>query len=66
MILLEILPGILWMLLAVGAYRLGLADGLSAARSGRLAGNRPPKEEDLLLKRIEAFDGRRGSMNAAE
>ena len=49
---------IVWMLLAVAAYRLGLADGLSAARHGRLAGAKPPKQEELL-RRIDAYDGRK-------
>lgn len=66
MILLEILPGIVWMLLAVSAYRLGLADGISTARRGRLAGKRAAKEEDPLLKRIEAFNGRKDCYDANE
>ncbi len=49
---------IVWMLLAVAAYRLGLADGLSAARHGRLAGSKPPKQDELL-RRIDAYDGRK-------
>ena len=49
---------VLWMLLAVAAYRLGLADGLSAVRRGRLAGGKEPKKEELL-RRIEAYDGRK-------
>lgn len=44
-------------LLTVAAYRLGVADGLSAARRGRLAGCRE-KKEDLLAK-IDAYDGRK-------
>ena len=51
---------VLWMLLAVAAYRLGLADGLSAARRGRLAGGKYPMK-DQLLRRIEAYDGRKES-----
>lgn len=53
-----LLFSVLWMLLAVAAYRLGMADGLSAARRGRLAGSRDKKTEDLLNK-IEAYDGRK-------
>ena len=49
---------ILWMLLAVCAYRLGLADGLSAARRGRLIGGKTPAREELL-RRIDAYDGRK-------
>ena len=49
---------IVWMLLAVVAYRLGLADGLSAARHGRLAGSKAPKQDELL-RRIDAYDGRK-------
>ncbi len=43
--------------LTVAAYRLGMADGLSAARRGRLAGSRE-KKKDLLAK-IDAYDGRK-------
>lgn len=64
MTILEILPYLLGMLLSVAAYRLGLADGLSTGRGGRLAGQRPPKEEETLLKRIEAYDGRKGRKDA--
>jgi hypothetical protein len=49
---------VLWMLLAVCAYRLGLADGLSAARRGRLIGGRESEKQDLL-RRIDAYDGRK-------
>lgn len=49
---------LLWMILTVAAYRLGLADGLSAARRGRLAGSREEKQDDLL-QRIDAYDGRK-------
>ena len=53
---------IIWILtgVAIGAalYRLGLADGLSVSRRGRLMGARPEKE-DSLLKRIEAYSGRK-------
>lgn len=62
----EILIGLLWMLFSVGAYRLGLADGISTAKSGRLAGKRSTKEEDPLLKRIEAFNGRKEIRDANE
>ncbi|MBQ7971680.1 MAG: hypothetical protein IJO92_02825 [Clostridia bacterium] len=51
---------VLWMLLAVAAYRLGMADGLSAARRGRLAGGKDPMK-DQLLRRIDAYDGRKES-----
>lgn len=64
MTILEILIGLLGMLLAIAAYRLGLADGISTARSGRLAGCRPSKEMDPLLKRIEAFNGRKEEKDA--
>lgn len=59
MTIINVMLTLLWMLLAVAAYRLGLADGLCAGRSGRLLGQRPPRE-DSLLKRIEAYDGRKG------
>ena len=52
------IPMILAALLAVAAYRLGLADGLSAARRGRLAGSKSEKQ-DQLLERINAYDGRK-------
>ncbi|MBQ3084458.1 MAG: hypothetical protein IJC46_03285 [Clostridia bacterium] len=51
---------ILWTVLTAAAYRLGMADGLSAARRGRLAGGKEPKSE-ALLNRIEAYDGRKES-----
>lgn len=54
------LLSVLWMLLAILAYRLGIADGLSAARRGRLAGGKDPMK-DPLLRRIEAYDGRKDS-----
>lgn len=60
MTIMNVMLTLLWMLFSVAAYRLGLADGLSAGRSGRLIGQRPPKE-DSLLKRIDAYDGRKGS-----
>lgn len=53
-----LLFSLLWPLLAVAAYRLGMADGLSAARKGRLAGSKPDKK-DNLLSRIDAYDGRK-------
>lgn len=53
-----LLVSVFWMLLAVAAYRLGLADGLSAGRRGRLAGSRGTDKETLLRK-IDAYDGRR-------
>lgn len=49
---------LLWSVMAVAAYRLGMADGLSAARRGRLAGSRETKKDDLLAK-IDAYDGRK-------
>ena len=48
----------LWILLTAAIYRLGVADGLSAARRGRLAGGKKEPEEDLLAK-IDAYDGRK-------
>ncbi len=48
---------VLWAVLTVAAYRLGIADGISAARRGKLAGHRE-KKEDLLTK-IDAYDGRK-------
>lgn len=53
-----LITSFLWMVLAIGAYRLGLADGLSSARRGRLIGGKEPKQEDLL-RRIDAYDGRK-------
>lgn len=54
-----ILP-LLFMIPAVAAYRLGLADGLSAGRCGRLAdAGKKEGGQDLLLRRIEAYDGRK-------
>lgn len=53
-----LLFSLLWPLLAVAAYRLGMADGLSAARRGRLAGGKEEKKDDLL-SRIDAYDGRK-------
>ncbi len=47
----------LWTVLTVAAYRLGVADGLSAAKRGRLAGRRESRED--LLTRIDAYDGRK-------
>ena len=58
MIIWMLMLSVLWMLLAVAAYRLGLADGLSAVRRGRLAGGKEPQKEELL-RRIEAYDGRK-------
>ncbi len=49
---------ILGLCLAVSCYRLGLADGLSTARRGRLALTKEPAK-DTLLKRIDAYDGRK-------
>ncbi len=49
---------LLWAILTTAAYRLGMADGLSAARRGRLAGGRERKQDELL-NRIEAYDGRK-------
>ncbi|MBQ7095508.1 MAG: hypothetical protein IJN80_03560 [Clostridia bacterium] len=60
MTIMNVMLTLLWMLFSVAAYRLGMADGLSAGRMGRLLGQRPPKEEDTLLKRINAYDGRKG------
>lgn len=48
---------VLWAVLTVAAYRLGIADGISAAKQGKLAGRRE-KKEDLLAK-IDAYDGRK-------
>lgn len=52
----------IWILtgVAIGAtlYRLGLADGLSVSRRGKLMGGRS-EEEDSLLKRIESYSGRK-------
>jgi len=59
MTIMNVMLTLLWMLFSVAAYRLGIADGLSAGRMGRLLGQRPPKEEDTLLKRINAYDGRK-------
>jgi hypothetical protein len=53
-----LLLSVLWILLAVGAYRLGVADGLSAARCGRLIGGKAPAKDELL-RRIDAYDGRK-------
>jgi len=47
-------------LLAVAAYRLGLADGISTMRRGRLAGGKTPKQ-DRLLEKIDAYHGRKDS-----
>ena len=47
----------LWTALTVAAYRLGVADGLSAAKRGRLSGGRESKED--LLTRIDAYVGRK-------
>lgn len=44
--------------LAAAIYRLGVADGLSVARRGRLAGSKPQKQDELL-NRIESYDGRK-------
>ncbi len=49
---------LLWILMTVAVYRLGMADGLSAARRGRLAGGKAERQEDLLAK-IDAYDGRK-------
>lgn len=53
---------IVWTILgiAVGAllYRLGLRDGLSVGRRGELPGS-ARRKEDSLLKRMEAYDGRK-------
>lgn len=54
----NLLFSLLWPLMAVAAYRLGMADGLSAARRGRLAGGKEEKKSDLLSK-IDAYDGRK-------
>ena len=48
---------LLWTCLTVAAFRLGVADGLSAARRGRLAGKEREKED--LLSKIDAYDGRK-------
>lgn len=56
---------LLWPTLAVLAYRLGLADGLSAGRRGHLAGGKPQKEEDLLA-RIDAYGGRKERNGTAD
>lgn len=44
--------------LAAAIYRLGVADGLSVARRGKLAGGRATKRDELL-NRIESYDGRK-------
>ncbi len=44
--------------LAAAVYRLGVADGLSVARRGRLAGGKASKRDELL-SRIESYDGRK-------
>ena len=44
--------------LAAAVYRRGVADGLSVARRGRLAGGKSTKRDELL-NRIEAYDGRK-------
>ena len=51
---------ILWTVLAVAAYRLSLADGLSASRRGRLCGKKEERP-DRLLEKINAYDGRKES-----
>ena len=48
---------VLWMLLAVCAYRLGIADGLSAARRGRLTGGRTENKDELLRRIDVLIDG---------
>lgn len=48
---------LLWPAVAVTVYRLGVADGLSAGRRGRLAGGKTPKKD--LLQQIDAYSGRR-------
>lgn len=53
-----LITSVLWTALAVCGYRLGLADGLSAARRGRLSGAKAEPQEDLL-RRIDAYDGRK-------
>ncbi len=50
--------GLVLSLLTVAAYRLGMADGLSAARRGKLAGGKKEKG-DRLLEKIDAYDGRK-------
>ena len=57
MTVISIMLSALWTVLTVAAYRLGMADGLSAARRGRLVGAREPQED--LLSRIDAYDGRK-------
>ncbi len=47
-------------LLAVAAYRLGLADGISTVRRGRLAGGKA-EHPDHLLEKIDAYHGRKGA-----
>ena len=49
---------LLWVLMTVAVYRLGMADGLSAARRGKLAGGKEEQQQDLLSK-IDAYDGRK-------
>ena len=51
---------IFFMILAFASYRFGLADGLSAARRGRLMGRKAEKQ-DHLLEKINAYDGRKGT-----
>ena len=53
---------IFWILLSavfgIAFYRLGLGDGMSSVRRGRLLGERAPHAEKLL-DRIDAYDGRK-------
>ena len=44
--------------MSAAVYRLGVADGLSVARRGRLVGGKQLKHDELL-NRIEAYDGRK-------
>ncbi len=53
-----VILSVIWTLVTVAAYRLGIADGLSAARRGKLAGGKSEKR-DMLLEKIEAYDGRK-------
>lgn len=60
-----LLFSLLWPILAVAAYRLGIADGLSAGRRGRLAGGKP-EQQDTLLARIESYSGRKEQNGTAD
>lgn len=57
MMILIAVCSLLWPAVAVTVYRLGVADGLSAGRRGRLAGGKPEKKD--LLQQIDAYSGRK-------